>query len=299
MLKDLKDKVLDACERLDATQVCLRLTLVILLIYGAYYWYGFVPLAILGIGGLVFQQLMNRAGFWFAIVAVLLATAIYRWPDAGNPIFALAYWCGAIGITRTLPVDKQDHALKFNARILVGLWMAIAVLLKIISGTFIDSSFLHFSLIANDAFADFTAMVGGVDFQTLDSNRATVSQLQQSYASGSVENFAVLETSPRIKTMAYAMSWWTIFIEGAIAVSFLWPSSSRRAENIRHLCMLVFLLTTYFVIHATGYALILITLSFILLPPERRGLRLLYVNAFVFVELFRIPFEHAVMRIMS
>ncbi len=68
------------------------------------------------------------------------------------------------------------------------------------------------------------------------------------------------------------MTWWTLAIEGLIALLFLWPGE-RWISAIRTFSILVFAATTYLVAPVLGFGWIVIVLGFAQCPERHPKLR--------------------------
>ena len=82
------------------------------------------------------------------------------------------------------------------------------------------------------------------------------------------------------------MTWWTVFLEGAVAVAFLWPLE-RGVSRGRDALLLLFCVTTYAVAPVEGFGWLLIAMGVAQCAPERRRTRLLYLAVFALVLFYR------------
>ena len=63
-------------------------------------------------------------------------------------------------------------------------------------------------------------MIGGVDTQDLDANRTVFDVMDAAGTGASVD---LLGLSARLVLLADVLTWWTLAIEGAVALAFVCP----------------------------------------------------------------------------
>src|SRR5262245_14685477 len=82
------------------------------------------------------------------------------------------------------------------------------------------------------------------------------------------------------------MTWWTVILEGAIAVVFLWPVK-QRLSTLRDALLLTFCATIYAVVPVEGFGWLLIALGVAQCDPSRRRTRFLYLAVFALILFYR------------
>jgi hypothetical protein len=82
------------------------------------------------------------------------------------------------------------------------------------------------------------------------------------------------------------MTWWTVAIEGFLALAFLWPRD-RGLSRLRDAALLVFCATTYAAATVEGFGWLLIAMGVAQCPPERPRTRGLYLAAFALILFYR------------
>jgi hypothetical protein len=114
-----------------------------------------------------------------------------------------------------------------NARLLIGFSFAFAVLWKgILSPDFMDGTYFHYTFLTDNRFQDFGLLFGGMEYADFAYDRQRLARLGN--ANAAIE-FLNLRSSDQLALLATVITWWTLFIEGALAVLFLWPKQVRRA----------------------------------------------------------------------
>jgi hypothetical protein len=136
-----------------------------------------------------------------------------------------------------------------------------------------DSTFFKFELLTDSRFRDAAQYVGRVDGEDLKENRKIRDQYKRSYRKDAEpsESFTLV-SSPLVDLMAIGMTWWTIFIEGLIAVVCLWPGD-RLVAIIRTTVVLVFAATTYLLAPVLGFGWMVVLMGFAQCPEKYKKLQ--------------------------
>jgi hypothetical protein len=268
---------------MDLLDLVPRMTILLLLLYAGNDWYLLVPIRLLCGGAILLPSLGQRSGFWFLVTGVVALGNGVNWYSIDNHKFLMTYWCLALACAFASP--KPRPAIALNARLLIGLSFAFALLWKLISPDFLNGSFLHYTLLTDSRFAAFAALVGGESRAILAQNRQHVIDLK-SY--DSLLNVVSLHSSARLLLLARLMTGWTVVIEGLLALSFLWPVD-RGLARWRNLLLVLFALTTYPVATVTGYGWLLMIMGLAQCSAGQQRARLLYLASFCMIMLFNTP----------
>jgi hypothetical protein len=262
--------------------VPLVLTLVLVMLATSQKWYVAVPAVVLGTVGIVVPGVRSSGRFWLALAAVLGAAA---WSDrwrVDNHQFLIAYWCLAVGLAALGPDPVRVR--RISARLLVGVVFLLAVTWKLLAPDFVDGSFMRYTLLTDTRFSEVTTLVGGVSSQDLTANRDALGLFDRPDASPAA---VPLRSTDRLDLVAMALTWWTLAIEGAVALLFLVPW--RRLARHRDVALITFVLTTYAVAPVVGFGWILVCLGLVQREPARRLVPVAYVGAFLAVQVFTAP----------
>jgi hypothetical protein len=261
--------------RLDALDLALRLTLLDLLLRPI----GqreMRPLVLgLAAAGLLLPGWQRSRALWAALAGLTALRVALDWPLGDNHAWLLAYWClaAALGLAARAP----RTILAGNARLLLGLAFAFATLWKVaLSPDFRDGTFFRVTLVADRRMEPATRLATGLSPEALAALRARVER-QPEAAPGDAELAPVPTRLARVADLATG---WTLAIEAATALAFLWPG--RRAAPLRDPLLLVFCATTYAVAPVQGFAWLLLAMGVAQSPP-RPALRLGYVGVFALV----------------
>jgi hypothetical protein len=207
---------------------------------------------------------------------------VLDWSLADNHAYLLCYWCLAVSIA--LCSRDPSACLSLNGRLLLGLAFFLATLWKVgLSSDYLDGRFLRVTMLTDPRFAGFVQLVGGLMPEQFADLRAFVTQ----HVDGQFLEPSLLPAEPlRFLRLAHFMTLWTIVIEGAVALSFLWPVG-RRISRGRDAALLTFCVTTYAVAPVAGFGWLLIAMGVAQCEPERRATRLFYLAVFVLILFYR------------
>ena len=243
---------------------------------------GLMTLAILP---LVIRPLMHNPFVWLGLTAVLGVATVHAWYGQNNHDFLKLYWCLAVGLS--LLLTDPSKALRTNARVLIGLCFLFAFIWKAVSADYVDHSFFNYFLVQDSRFRLLSEFVGGLEHSAI--------------LSGQVERVAYTEfgdptvslpvpLAASVQWLAPAMTWWTLLIEGAVALLFLCPLRFRLSA-LRDPALLAFILSTYFVAPILYFAWVLIAMGIIQCSYETfRYWPLGYVAAFMLILMrFYVP----------
>lgn len=259
------------------------LTLLLLLLYPVGPEPVRVALQLGSVAGLVYRPLQRWAGFWLLLAAGMGTGCLLLWHDADNHKYLLAYWCLAFGLSCRAP--DTATALQVNARLLVGLCFLWAVGWKVSTPDFLTGEFFEYAMLTDDRLFAVAQLFTDLQPEAYTHNREAIARLTD-YSSRVQE--VDLHGSPRLHVLASALTAWTLFIETAVALSFLWPGASRTAAWARHGALLAFVLTTYFATPVSGFAWVLLILGITHVRGERRAWRLVYLGALGVVILYQL-----------
>jgi hypothetical protein len=199
---------------------------------------------------------------------------VLDWSLADNHAYLLCYWCFAV----SLALISQDVAgcLSLNGRLLIGWAFAFAIVWKLfLSPDYLDGRFFRVIMLTDIRFADFTQLVGGLNPDLLTDLRSFV-QGQP------LETLTPPQEPARFLWLAQGMTIWTVMIEGAVALSFLWPVG-RGISLLRNAFLLCFCITTYAIVPVEGFGWLLLSMGIAQCRSSRSGTRLGYLGTFAWI----------------
>jgi len=234
-------------------------------------------LSLAGIG-LVFSPAARRPALWFFLTLVTGWRVVADWPLADNHAYLLCYWCFALFCS--LIVRDVRASLAMNGRLLIGLVFTFATLWKaVLSPDYLNGTFFRMFLLIDERFADLSRLVGGLSAEQLEANRRLVEDRFHNVFGP--ENLTLIVPAA-LTTFAQIATWWTVTIEAAVALCFLWP----RKDGIyrqRHVPLLLFCATTFAVAPVAGFGWLLLLMGIAQCEPERTTVRALYLAIFFLI----------------
>jgi hypothetical protein len=276
--------MLDAVDRrLQAPGLVTGATLVVVLLATTGAWYVAAPVSVLAAAALVFPELRDRPLLWWALLGCLGAGVHQVWTQADNHQYLIIYWVLAVALAAS-SVDPA-RARAAAARWLLAAVFALATLWKLSNLAFIDGSFFEFTLLTDSRFAPIATVFGGADASDLEANRTVFDGIE---GAGPGATVALLGHTARLALAADVLTWWTLAIEGAVALAFLSRGASWLGRHRDHL-LITFTVTTYLAAPVLGFGWLLLVLGIAQLRSTANHLRVLYVASFLVVRLGATP----------
>jgi hypothetical protein len=194
-------------------------------------------------------------------------------------------------ITISLFYKSKSETLSFiknQSKYIIGLIFLFAVIGKFLAPEFLNGAFFEFTNITDPRFFGFTSQIGNVDFNLLKENEHDLKILLNT---SSPDMAFLLHSADNMSQVGTILSYWTIFIEGMIAISFCLPSKFLIAKY-RNVFLVTFILTTYPIATVSGFAIILTTLGFIqsLNKNKFSGYSWFYLMVYILLPLNHFPF---------
>lgn len=299
--------------------MALRMTALLFLLYGSSDLWLDIPLQMVCGALLLSPYLLRQPAAWATVCVLLWGFNLADWAWIDNHKYLMSYW--ALVCVLALISPRPGEVLAHNARWLIGLAFAFALLWKLLAGQYLDGSFLHYTFLGDERLSFASRWLGGLSVDQLAHNRAVEAELADHPALGAAVAF---HTTALMRQTALISSYWTLFIEGTVAFAFLLPSrlatefheksttGPRRLlgwfSATRDLWLLGFLLTTYLLLPVLGFAYLLAVMGFCqvvnarnadthVLTLRERRLRLGYLFLFALLQLARLPWDDLLWRL--
>ena len=268
------------------------LTLILLLVNAADSGLLFAPLAAWFALGVALPRLLRTALFWY-VTATILGTGVYfTWESADNHRYLFVYWSLALCCTFSLPRAEHPLALATSSRWLLGLCMVLAAAWKIASPDYLSGSFFQYELLADERFAHVASWTSGISLEQLAENRALRESLVAGSLTGTDLSEVQLHSVSGIDKVAQILTWWTLGIEGLLAMLFLSVAIFARRPRlviIANLALLLFAASTFTVAPVRGFGGVLLLLGLAQCEPEQKKFRYAFLAAFVVIQLCTLP----------
>jgi hypothetical protein len=214
----------------------------------------------------------RSAAFWWAMATIFFVKSVDHWWIQDNHLFLLNWWC----LTLALALSTADprRIIAANARLLIGLSFFFAVLWKgFLSPDYMRGDYFHFTFLTDSRVSGIGTLLCGMDPLQYRHNYDAMGLL----ASYKAEVQSVqLQGTPVLRMLAVVVTWWTILIEGALALLFLLPSKFRWTRG-RNVALLLFAWTTYLAMPIVTFGWTLITLGLAQCDDRARRTRLCYI----------------------
>ena len=272
----------------ELVELVALMTWGLLLLYGGLSWYVRLPIALLSVGGILFKSLRCHPRMWFLAGITMLIGVFLNWESADNHKYLLAYWSLALYISFKSSDPKAKMAL--NGKLLIGCCFLFATIWKLRMGDFMDGTFFEYTFLADERFEALAKWVGGLEAGEIAENARLLSDLKSPAPQA---NEAYLLNSPALEKTALVMTWWTILIEGLIAVAFLLPTRPL-ALRLRNYCLILFVLSTYLMAPVIGFGWVLLIMALAQTDAKQASLRLLYITTFMLLILYQSPWKAVV-----
>lgn len=254
------------------------ITLVMLLMTAENVWYLRLALYSLVGLGVVYRPVVRWPAFWFVIVAVYVFGNRALWYKVDNHEYLFAYWTLALGLALSAP--EPMRALATAARLVVGLCFLFATGWKALTPEFVDGTFFHYALLLDGRFSDLAVVIGGLSRERVAENYATFFDVLYFRDPTALHAIA---TTPTTALVARGMAWWTLFIEGLVALCFLWPRDGG-PRRWRDAALVAFMCTTYLLAPVKGFGWVLTAMGVVQCDARRwRYWPLVYVAVFLLV----------------
>jgi len=256
----------------------LRFTILLLLFYGSSSILLDVPLRIVCSLMLLLPILQTNQIMWVIICALVWLINAIDWFALDNHKILIGYWCLVCALAVSSKLTEQ--VLACNGKMLIGLTFLFATAWKIISGEYLDGSFLHYTFLSDQRVEYMASFVGRISPDILLQNRMLENLLR--YLPQTLKSITVTST-PQLQLFTLAASYWTLIIESAVAFAFL------SGQKLRDWILIIFIATTYFLLPVLGFAYILMIMGFAQCPPQKNNIKIAYICLFGLLQFARFP----------
>lgn len=270
----------------------LKMLLIVILMFMNDNGYLSIFIPVIAIPGILFEKVRENKFYW--LLLSLFACTFYLVLDlfgyVPNHKHIFAYLIIAVTIAMFLKEDKNPLLfLQNQSKIIIGLCFLFASIGKFLAPEFLNGSFFEFTNSSDPRFFGFTSLIGDVDLNLLKQNETNLNALVNTITTTQTY---LLNGTENIRSFGLIISYWTIFIEGMIAISFCLPNKFK-ISKYRNIFLVVFILTTYPIATVTGFAIILTLMGFIQslnYESKPTNYSLFYLLVFILLPLNYFPF---------
>ena len=231
-----------------------------------------------GAAALILRPVRNSTLFWLVLGVVILAQTAWKWANANNHDFLLAYWCMAIGLAAARP-----EPLKILARsgaLLIGLVFTLAMVWKLVTPDYRSGDFFEGTILADSRFGHAAYLAAGLEGEHNEENSEADEEMHEF---DSVVNTVTYKTTDRIRPIAFFVTYWTILIEGLIALAFL---AGRPRAPAGPWILIVFSLSTDLIAPVVGFGANLMLMAAVGTERTHAWTRLACLAVFILLPTF-------------
>ncbi len=273
-------------------ETCLKMVLILLLLFVQDIPWDDMLVPLLVVPGLLVRRIAFSPYYWLVISATFVLFYLVLGLQHYLPNHKYNFTFLILSVTLALFARENDEdwprLLRKLARWVIGFCFLYATIGKFLAPEFLDGSFFEFTCLTDERFHGMTSVVTGIGTTELYGGYQSFMQLLAT--SDPSMQIGVL-SNPMLKPAGLFLAYWTIFIEGMIAITYLAPRGSwlnRRREWF----LLLFIITTYPIATVPGFATMLACAAFI--QSFHKGkptlFSLFYLLLFMAVPLFKLPF---------
>jgi len=274
----------DAFLNQDRHCLILKLTLMFAFTLTRSEYYLHIPLQAFTLYMVLSDVLAKNKTAWIVNTAVHFLIIFSQWDYIDNHKWLSCYWMLACNLS--LYVSNPLKMLRESARMLIGWLFFIATFHKFDWLQFHDGSFMHFTFLTDGRFEWTMGLTTGMTMDKLPANyRAEdfFSRLPLAF------DYFNLNTNLGIRIWAFFSSWWVIFIEGIVGISFLFAKKSRFFNQIKDGSLIVFMITTYSIVMVSGFNFMLLLLGFANTRVNQKKICYWYMFCFCLFEFRKLP----------
>lgn len=273
-------------------ETSLRMILLMLLIFVNDIYMFEVAIPVMVLPGLIINKITVNRFYWLFLASVFTVLYLIRGLDGylPNHKYLYAYLIIAVVVVLFAKSNGEDwkRLFKKSARWIIGICFLLATIGKFVSPDFISGSFFEFTCLTDVRFHGLASVFTGMDLNVLfDGHLRFIELLNTSQYDAT----AKMPSAPRLTAVSLFLAYWTIFLEGMIAICYLAPKKYY-LYRVREYFLLAFIFTTYPIATVSGFVTIISILAFIqsYRAGKSHAFTLLYLILFLSQPLFRLPF---------
>ena len=225
---------------------------------------------------LLHRGLLVNPFLWLTIFVITLTKNLTYWDTTANHQFLIAYWALALGVAAAS--HRVEKSLAWMAQSLIGLVFAFAIIWKLRTGEYDDGAFFYFFFLRVERFSLIPLKLGMLEPFDINAIKAIWSSAGMFPCRDALID---ISTSARLHNLSLICCYWTLFIEGAVAITFLLRKPQVLC-NIRDYLLLIFIVSTYVLSPFDGhFGLILALMGIAQCPLQASARQWAYLCAFV------------------
>lgn len=269
----------------DPLEAAGVLTAAYFLVHGGGIWYLALPLAVIGIAGLLLRPLLANSSYWLAMSAFAAFACFRNWHLVENDMFLATYW--AIALHCSLLTRTPRETAGSQARWLTVLFMAIGCAWKFSSPDYLNGTFFKAALLTDGRLAGLSRVLAGVSASSQHMNGVRIAEL------GAFDATAVavpILGGARLALAAGLLTWGTLALQALVTLVFVAPPRPFLAR-LKIPLLLALVLTVTALSKTAGFGWILLAMGVAhTSTDDRRGRGMCYAG-FLLIHAVLIPFR--------
>ena len=206
---------------------------------------------------------------WTFLTLLFSIKTYLNWWTQDNHLFVLTFWILIITVGQW---RKDIDFIKTNGRLLIGGAFFFATLWKgLLSPDYISGDYFYFTFSTDKRFQQEALLISGEHPNTLNRNIADLYRVRN----GQKESSSLHENK-KLRLATLIITWWTVLIEGLLALCFLAPLKTRLSQS-KDWVLLFFSITTYFAAPVATFGWTLLSIGVGQIKSSERTKLLLYL----------------------
>jgi len=245
--------------------------------------------------GILFRKLAFSKIYIGFITAILVWYYMINGLNDRIPNHKYLYSITSIALFMVLLLRSRNDAnwfkvLTFNSKIIIGICFLFATFGKFMAPEFMNGTFFEVKNVLDSRLVGFTSVVTPYSSEQLNIINEEFREMM--HTSNPQNHYVEIPPNSIHKSISLFLSYWTVLIEGSIAIAFLLPIAYK-ISRYRDWLLLTFIITTYPIATVSGFAIILSLLAFIQSfnnSSSGRIFSIIYLLIFLFIPFFQIPY---------
>lgn len=240
------------------------------------------------VAALLYRPLLSSSLAWFILAAISTIIVARGWHPVANHKFLTTYWLWALTFTHwASDSDIKNRIFTFNAKFLVMFTMLGACLQKLLSPTYMDSSFFEMALLTESYFQPLLT-IAGVDPHLRELTNQTISAIQNPSIDLTVQS-VTLPVTGLYSGIAVAVTFWNLSVQFVLeALGFI---NKRKAQIAFHILMLFFINSTYIAAPFIGFGWLICILCYVFSAKSFPRLSLAYLVSMLALIIYESPWR--------
>lgn len=275
-------------KQLDLVETVSVLTLFLAVVFAFPHWLTQIVVRICLFLFLLSPKIIRSPLFWLALSLSSTAVIIQDWHASDNHKYLLLYWLWVVFLCHFFREPGQKRrTLLVNARFFLCFIFLAASAQKLSSPSYRSGEMFEYLLYVDTRFTAF-GKLAGIDPAVPEAVQKRISFFRSPF-SQVTDNDLQLPGSDRARAVGLLSTWWDLLIQLAMGMLFLFRRSI--TDQFAHICLLLFIFTTYLLAPVFGFGWILAIMGFTLAKENFPRIATVYIISFVMILLYQLPWR--------